>query len=34
MPKLELSIKENCWICEGWYEKVFYYKPGESGPTL
>ena len=31
--KLELSSMTNCWICEGWSEHRFTYKPGVSDDT-
>lgn len=27
---LELKVNSNCWICEGWTEVKFSYKPGVS----
>jgi hypothetical protein len=26
------KILENCWLCEGWEEKTFFWKPFVSGP--
>lgn len=29
-----LSLGENCWICEGWSEVTFKYSPGISDDTI